>query len=118
VLTSNLWPNLGLLLTMIIITPLWIVSVKPAARDATAIVHVCNSEVDVRVDDHFVHIEERIFEPLVFALSPGTHDLSMSRSGELLYHEKFEIRSGEEQVLTAWCPSPANGFSAAAEACR
>ena len=105
---SNLWICLGQVLVIGMIgQACWVDTARRQPRTATAVVHVCNDRVAVRVDGEVIDVEEQPLSPLVFHLAAGDHELIMSRAGVVLYREGFTLQGGEERVLTAWWRSPA-----------
>lgn len=91
-----------LLATLLAATVWWFVASVAGQETGTVVVHVQDSNVEVRIDDQFVFVEERIYAPLPFELRPGTHELSMRRGEKILYQETFTLQGGEERVLMVW----------------
>lgn len=101
------WSVGGLLLTCGWFWAIWDASpIKSPGRGATAIVHVANRAVDVRIGERSVHVEEARSEPLVFPLAAGKHELIMSRAGKVLFREAFDLARGEERTMAAWWIPP------------
>jgi hypothetical protein len=69
------------------------------------VVHVTEPDVDVVFGGHTFHIEERRFAPIVCELPPGWHDLIVTRHGQVLDRQSFEVHAGASLVLTAWDPN-------------
>ncbi|MHC5540802.1 hypothetical protein ACYOEI_21485 [Singulisphaera rosea] len=91
-----------LLGTLLAATIWWLVASVAGEETASVVVHVQDANVEVRIDDQFVFVEERIYAPLPFELRAGTHELSMRRGERILYQETFTIQGGEERVLMVW----------------
>jgi hypothetical protein len=68
----------------------------------TVYVHVSEGYGDLNVDDATYHVRSLWETPIVCELEPGTHVLTMSRNGRMVYHEEFSLHPGEELVLCAW----------------
>jgi hypothetical protein len=81
---------------------LWQVAERADPRGCEAVVHVTEDFVDVTVDGWAYRAGAWTGEPIVFPLRPGRHTLHMSRGGRALFEQGFELRPGEEVVLTAW----------------
>jgi hypothetical protein len=79
----------------------WVV-VHCGPRETEVVVHVMEPDVELTVGDQTYQIEGRRYEPIVSELSPGWYPLIMSRGDRILYEESFEVRRGDNIVLTAW----------------
>jgi hypothetical protein len=80
----------------------WQVAEHAGNRDCVAYVHVTEPRVDVTIDDQTYQIEAWQAVPIVSELRAGRHTLKMTRRGQILYEETFDLRPGQEVVLTAW----------------
>jgi hypothetical protein len=67
-------------------------------------VHVSDGYGDLNVDDATYHVRSLEEIPIVCKLEPGTHVVTMSRDGRMVYHEEFSLHPGEELVVCAWEP--------------
>lgn len=79
----------------------WIAEHSGPAR-VEVVVHVTEPDVEVGVGGRTFRIKGRAEAPLVCELSPGRHELLVTRGGRVLYREMFEVPRGEGVVLTAW----------------
>src|SRR5262245_7663713 len=70
--------------------------------ESEVIVHVSEGGVEVQIDEQTYRVAIAWDNPIVCKLAHGQHVLSMTRAGELLYHEEFTLGRGEQRVLTAW----------------
>jgi hypothetical protein len=66
------------------------------------LVHVTEPDVDVSIGEHTYHVEGRAADPISLNLAVGRHQLIMRRGDRVLCDQTFEIRPGEETMLTAW----------------
>jgi hypothetical protein len=81
---------------------LWGVATHVGPPNGRAVVHVSPTPVEIVVDSS-VYLVETLYEtPVVCELAPGRHTVQMVRDGQLLYHEDFVIKAGEDVILTAW----------------
>ncbi|QDV35923.1 hypothetical protein [Tautonia plasticadhaerens] len=71
-------------------------------RTGEVVVHVTEPGVELSVGGISLDVRERRYEPLVFELPAGRHELTMSRGGRLLHREWFSIEGGDSVVLAAW----------------
>jgi len=78
------------------------VATQAGPRECQAVIHVTEADVDVWVDGLKYRIDSWKAAPIVCPLRPGQHALRMSRGSRLLYEESFNLRGGEEVVLTVW----------------
>lgn len=85
------------------------VIVEKAGPDGKAVVHVIEADVEVAIGDQAFWVEDRRFEPIVFELTPGRHELLMTRDDQVLYRESFHVKAGSSRVLTAMVESPHAG---------
>lgn len=69
-----------------------------------AVVHVPAGDVVVTVGGRRFEIDERRYEPLLVEVPRGINRLEMSRGGETIFVEEFEVEGGDSCVLTAWAP--------------
>lgn len=103
-----LWQSLALTLgkrvgTFVLGTiVLWQVAEHSGPPRGRAIVHVPVPRVDVVVDQSVYHVEDLHQTPIICDLRPGNHRARMSRDGVVLYEEEFNVRPGEETILSAW----------------
>lgn len=77
---------------------------KQNPGDRSVVIHVVETDVEVRVDDVTYPIVGNVYDPIECLLAPGTHRLVMSRGDEILSDEPFEVEPGRDLVLTAWKP--------------
>lgn len=73
----------------------------------SVVVHLCEPDVDLVVGHHTCRIGSLPADPLVCDLPAGRHELRVSRGGEVLYREAFDLGRGEQIVLSAWVPPSA-----------
>ena len=78
----------------------WIADRAGSATEV--IIHVPEANVQVDVAGHTFRINEQVYDPIVLNLTPGSYELVLTRDGQVLYRETFEVRSGEACVLTAY----------------
>jgi hypothetical protein len=71
-------------------------------RNNEVVVHVMEPDVEVTVDDQIYQIDSRRYEPIACELAEGRHHLLMRRGDCVLFDEWFEVRPGQNVVLTAW----------------
>lgn len=83
---------------------LWWVAGHAGHQTATVVVHVAEPDVEVALGGRTFRINRQDGEPLVLELPAGPHRLTMSRGGDLLYDEAFDLQRGEWRTLTAWVP--------------
>lgn len=94
---------------------LWWVAGSAGPNRGTAIVHVSEPDVVVSIGPRHYAIEGMRHLPIECELPAGEYALEMRRDGEVLMREDFEIRPGEDSVLTAWAP-PCSGEGASSPA--
>ncbi|HEV3165090.1 MAG TPA: hypothetical protein VGZ22_13780 [Isosphaeraceae bacterium] len=70
--------------------------------EGTAFVHVTEPDVQVSIGDRTYTVAGTQLAPIECGLPPGRHTLVMSRLGEVLYREDFEVSPGSQVILTAW----------------
>jgi hypothetical protein len=84
------------------------VAAHVASGEGSVLVHVTEPDVQVSIAGRTFEIEGMCYVPLECTLPPGRYRLEMTREGDLLYHEEFQIRSDEQVILTAWNPRSPN----------
>ncbi len=80
---------------------LWHVAASAGPQGCEAVIHVTEPDVVVRVDGIFYPIDPAPGAPIVCALRPGCHTLTLHRGGRELYREAFAVEPGGQVVLTA-----------------
>jgi hypothetical protein len=80
---------------------LWQVVERAGRGDGEAVIHVTELGVNVMVDGVQYPIDPLPGSPIVCSLRPGSHTLSMSREGRIVYRETFTLDPGGHVVLTA-----------------
>jgi hypothetical protein len=88
---------------------LWWVAAQSGSQQGSVVIHVTEPNVTVSLDDRVFRIGANHYNPIACELPAGEHLLRMTRGRSLLYAESFTLRKGEDRVLTAWQPPPANG---------
>jgi hypothetical protein len=83
---------------------LWWIAEQVGPVQGTVLVHVTESDVEVTLAGRTVSIEERRFTPIEYLVRPGRYLLQMKRGDQILYEQWFNVRRGEEVMLTASCP--------------
>lgn len=82
---------------------LWQVVERAVPPAGPTIVHVMEEDVDIFIDKAVYRVKGAQRGPIVTMLRRGRHTLRMSRRGEVLYEQPFEIgRNDDGIVLTAW----------------
>lgn len=84
---------------------LWQAAERCAPPSGTVIVHVAEVPSVVTIDDQAFPVDAGTVLPLVCARPPGKHLVRMSRGETQLYQELIDLKSGEEQIVTAWQPT-------------
>jgi hypothetical protein len=83
---------------------LWQVVERSGPHFSEVVVHVTASPAVVTIDGRPYQIATWRDSPIVCTLRGGWHELRMWRDERLVYQEKFQVRPGEDVVLTASDP--------------
>jgi hypothetical protein len=81
---------------------LWQVVEQCGPNQGKVIVHVTKARVDVTIDEATYPVGSIWMNPIVCELPPGRHTVRMLQAGRVLYEEPFNLKAGEEIILTAW----------------
>src|SRR5262249_1539983 len=83
---------------------LWQIAVHAGPQTGEGIVHVTEYPVVVMIGGRSYSVSTWRGSPVVCELGMGWHELRMWRGDRLVYQEAFQVRPGEDIVLTAWAP--------------
>jgi hypothetical protein len=81
---------------------LWYVAMHTGPKTGTAVIHVTEDNVVVKVGEASFQVEGWQTAPIVCELPAGEHRLVMTRGSTELYSETFWLDEGGDIVLTAW----------------
>ena len=85
---------------------LWQVVERSGPQVSEVVVHVTAFPAVVTIDGRPYQVATWQDSTIVCELRGGWHELRMWRGERLVHHDKFQVRPGEEVVLTAWDPHP------------
>jgi hypothetical protein len=80
---------------------LWQVAERAGRGDGEAVIHVAEPGAVVMIDGYDYPLDPVPGVPIVCALRPGSHTLSMSLEGRVVCNETFTLDPGGHVVLTA-----------------
>jgi hypothetical protein len=80
---------------------LWAVAREAGPRDCLVVIHVCEEDLEVRVDGRACPREADPYSPIVCELRPGRHTMTARRGGRTVHEESFDLGRGGDLVLTA-----------------
>src|SRR5262245_37581196 len=85
---------------------LWQVAGRAGPQTSEVVVHVTEAPVVVTIDGRSYPVATWQDSPFSCELGMGWHELRMWRGAQLVYQEAFQVRPGENLVLTALDPRP------------
>jgi hypothetical protein len=96
----------------------WFVAVNSGPPTGTAVLHIMAFDEDAEavVGGQVVPIRRHTIDAVPLELPVGTYDLIVRRGATILSREPFEVKGGEEVILTAWQRLKAAGDGAAGQA--
>jgi hypothetical protein len=80
---------------------LWWVALQAGAHDGEVIIHLAAPGAEVRVDGRPCPAQVAPHDPIVVALRPGSHEMTVHRGGRRLSEQVFRLGAGEQMILTA-----------------
>jgi hypothetical protein len=83
---------------------LWQIAEHAGPQTCEVIVHVTEYPTVVTIDGRSYPVRTWRDSPIVCELRRGRHELRMWRGDRLVYQEAFQVRPGDNIILTAWDP--------------
>ncbi len=81
---------------------LWQVAEHSGPTVGRVLVHVATLPADLVVDGNVYRVDDLHETPIICELRPGRHTAQLVRDKQVLYHEDFTVKAGDEVILTAW----------------
>jgi hypothetical protein len=81
---------------------LWETAENCTPATSEVVVHVCEGNAEVLIDDQSFWVDAPLATPIVCELRTGWHTLRMALDGHIVYEEEFHVAKGTSQVHCAW----------------
>jgi hypothetical protein len=85
---------------------LWQIAERAGPQTSEVVVHVPEPPAVATIDGLSYSVATERDSPFACELRMGWHELRVWRGAQLAYQETFQVRPGENVVLTAWDPRP------------